>query len=480
MKKFLGILVFFCMALTVKAQNGYQIKISLKPYKNSRVYLGYYYGKLKAVADSITLDANSNGIFKGKEKLPGGIYFIVSPKKEILFEVLIDVQQNFTIQADSAGTSVAQIKFTGSSDNVLFQQYSQFMAKDGQAIAAAQADLAKATNKKDSSVLIDKIKAWNVEVQQYREDLVKKYPNSILASLLLALKEPVVPSTENNPAAKSDSLFPYHYYKAHYWDGISFTDERLIRTPIFEPKLDKYYKDLVPAEPDSINREVDKMLLFSRTNKEMFKYLLIHFVQKYINPEYMGQDAVFVHLFEKYINTGQADFFTDKYRKFVNERAYSLMANLIGQTAAEFDMTDTLEKRKSLYEINAKFTVICFWDPTCSHCKEIVPKLDSIYKAKWKQEGIALMGVMVDGGKDAWLKFIRDHNLKDWVHVYQTQAQRDAETASNKPGFRQLYDVYQTPILYLLDKDKRIIAKKLTYQQFDEVIDLKMKNAKSK
>ena len=55
------------------------------------------------------------------------------------------------------------------------------------------------------------------------------------------------------------------------------------------------------------------MLLYSRTNAEMFKYLLIHFVQKYINPEYMGQDAVFVHLFEKYINTGQAEFFTEKY-----------------------------------------------------------------------------------------------------------------------------------------------------------------------
>jgi len=477
-KKLFGCFFLACMINTVHAQYAYQIKLSLKPYKNSRVYLGYYYGKMKAVADSVTLDANSYGVFNGKVKLPGGIYFIVSPKKEILFEVLIDVQQTFSIVADSTGIP-AHVKFIGSPDNVLFQQYSQFMAKDGQAIAGAQADLSKAGNKQDSTILIDKTRAWNAEIQQYREDIAKKYPRSILTSLLLALKEPVVPTADKNPTAKTDSLFSYHYYKAHYWDGVSFTDDRLIRTPIFEPKLDKYFKDLVAPEPDSINREVDMMLLQSRANKEMFKYLLIHFVQKYINPEFMGQDAVFVHLFEKYINTGQAEFFTDKYRKFVNDRAYSLMANLIGQPAADLDMTDTLEKKRTLYEINAKFTVICFWDPTCSHCKETVPKLDSIYQAKWKKEGVALLGVMVDGGKDAWLKFIEDHNLKDWVHVYQTQAQHDAETASNKPGFRQLYDVYQTPILYLLDKEKHIIAKKLTYQQFDEVIDLKMKNAKS-
>ena len=221
------------------------------------------------------------------------------------------------------------------------------------------------------------------------------------------------------------------------------------------------------------------MLLYSRTNKEMFKYLLVHFVQKYINPDYMGQDAVFVHLFEKYINTGQAGFFTEKYRKFVDDRAYSLMAILIGQPAPELTMTDTLGKTQSLYDINAQFVVICFWDPTCSHCKETVPKVDSIYQAKWKKEGIRVVGVMVDGGKDNWIKFIRDHNLEDWINVYQTTAQHDADASAGRPDYRQLYDVYQTPILYLLDKDKRIIAKKLTYLQLDEVLNLKLKKAGS-
>lgn len=42
-------------------------------------------------------------------------------------------------------------------------------------------------------------------------------------------------------------------------------------------------------------------------------------------------------------------------------------------------------------------------------------------------------------------------------------------------SYSQLYDVQTFPTLYLLDKDKRIIAKKLTYQQLDEVLQLKMK-----
>ncbi|MFI5153474.1 MAG: thioredoxin-like domain-containing protein [Chitinophagales bacterium] len=478
MKKYFLFFLPLCSMTTAFAQNAHQIKLTLKPYKNEKIFLGYYYGKLKAIADSATLDANSTGTFQGKEKLPGGIYFIVSPRKEILFEVLIDKEQHFSILADTAFLN--NVKFTGSADNALFVDYTQFMAKKGKAIGDAQSSLAKKTNKQDSAALIQQIKDLNGEVQQYRNNIEKKYPQSFLTTLLTALKEPVVPpASSQRPGSAYDSQFAYHYFKAHFWDGFSFTDDRMLRTPMFEPKLDRYFKDLVFPDPDSIIREVDRMLLESRTNKEMFKFLLVHFTQKYVNPEYMGQDAVFVHIFEKYINAGQADFFTEKYRKYVNDRAYSLMANLIGRPAAELTMTDTLEKAQSLYAVESRFTVVCFWDPTCSHCMEIVPKVDSIYQAKWKQEGVKIFGVMVDGGKPAWLKFIHDHNLKDWIHVYQTQAQQEAETASNRPGYRQLYDVYQTPILYLLDKDKHIIAKKLSYLQFDEVINLKLKSAKS-
>ncbi|HEV3223673.1 MAG TPA: redoxin domain-containing protein [Puia sp.] len=453
---------------------GYEIHLTLKPFTNSKVYLGYHYGKVKAVADSVILDGNSMGIFKGKNKLSGGIYFIVSPKKEILFELLIDKQQQFSIFADSARLPVS-IAFTGSPENSSFLEYTAFMNSHGKSLADLQAQLSQSKSKTDSTLLREKMKKLNEEVKTERDELENKDPNSLLATLLRALKEPVIPSIPKLPNGRPDSTFAYRYYKAHYWDNISFTDDRLIRTPIFEPKLDHYYKDLVSPESDSIDREIDYMLLFSRTNKDMFKYLLVYFTQKYINPEFMGQDAVFIHLFEKYINTGQADFFTEKYRKFVDDRAYSIMANLIGQPAANLEMTDTSGKIRSLYEIPANFVLICFWDPTCSHCKEIIPKVDSIYQAKWKYEGVQIYGVMVDGGQENWLNFIRAHNLGDWVNVYQTTTQHDAVVAAGRPDYRQLYDVYQTPVLYLLDKEKRIVAKKLTYQQVDEVINLKLK-----
>ena len=464
--------------LNAYPENGYSIHLHLKPYTGGKVYLGYYYGKVKALADSAMLDGNGNTVFTGKEKLTGGVYFIVSPNRSILFELLLDSSQQFSVSADTTNLP-GSIVFTGSPGNNVFLNYTRFTAAKGAQITAAQKQLAEAHSRSDSAKLKEKLKLLNDDLQKYREDLSSKYPHSLLASIFHLLKDPVVPPAPHPAGGKYDSNFAYHYYKAHYWDGVDFTDERLARTPIFEPRLDRYYHDLVPPQADSIEREADMMLLQARVSKPMFQFLLVYFVQKYVNPEYMGQDAVFVHLFEKYINTGEAEFFTEKYRKFLNDRAYSLMANLIGEPAANMEMVDTAGAARPLYGVDAPFIVICFWDPTCSHCKETVPKVDSIFQAKWKHEGVKIYGVMVDGGKEAWMQFIKDHNLVDWIHVYETKEHQDSVEKAGAPGFRQLYDVYQTPILYLLDKDKRIIAKKLSYQQLDEVISLKMHQSKS-
>ena len=97
----LTLLCVSALGASLFAQSGYDIKVNIKPFKKQYVYLGYHYGKKKALADSALLDANSTGQFKGTKALGGGIYFIVSPQKQILFELLIDKQQHFSISADT-------------------------------------------------------------------------------------------------------------------------------------------------------------------------------------------------------------------------------------------------------------------------------------------------------------------------------------------------------------------------------------------
>lgn len=464
------------MTLNATSQNAYEIKANIRPFNKGHYYLAYHFGSKQYLIDSAKISPTGDAIFTGTKKLQGGIYMIVFPQKNGWVECMIDQQQKFSVFADTTDL-VMKLRYEGSADNIVFGDYQKKSFEIGTRMGALRKQMSATADPAAQAGIQQQITSLGKEMQSYREGLQVKYPKHLLTAIFNLLQDPEVPAGEKHPGGKYDSTYAYHYYKDHYWDGIRFTDDRLIRTPVLQGKFDRYYDEVLPQQPDSLILYADKMLAASKPSEEMFKFVLSSLTDKYVNPKYMGQDAVFVHLFEKYYMPGQADgWMNEKYRKFIFDRGYSLMANVIGKKAAELPMVDTLGKAFSLYALQAPYTVVCFWDPTCGHCKEEVPKMDSIFQAKWKKEGVKLIGVMTDGGKENWLNYIREHKLKDWIHVYQTEETKDRIYKANQPGYRQLYDVYQTPMVYLLDKDKHIVAKKLTYLQVNDFIEFKKKS----
>lgn len=456
------------------AVKGRNISITLTPLKNCKVYLGSYYGKGRALVDSAFLNEKSQGVFKGATKLTGGIYFVVTPQLTIQFEVLMGSQQHFSIVADTSLKENAVI--TGSLDNDLFKNYSAFSITKGRYINELQTAFRNPQSTEDSIRLRNELTKTEKEIRTYQENISKKNPGSLLAMLLNAMKRPITPPI---PVVngKADSLYPYRYVKDHYWDDVNFNDDRLLRTPFFEPKLDEYFKNMVVPDPDSIINEVKYILLSARTGKEIYSYLLTKFTNKYMNPEIMGQDKIFVYLFENFYAKGDTLLLNPASRKTVTERAYSLMANQIGQAAPQLNLTDTSGKISQLYDIGAPFTLVTFWDPNCGHCKEEIPKLDSFYRAKWKKYGVAVYSVNIyENEIPAWKKFIKEKNLSaEWIQAYETKEAKTAGEKAGLPNYRQLFDIYKTPTTYLLDKDKHIIAKQLSLEQFDDLIELKRK-----
>jgi len=473
-----GFLLIAFSVLKVQSQNAYEITANIKPYTNGHLYLAYHFGNKQYLLDSAKIGENGNAVFTGTKNLQGGVYMIVYPEKNSWVECIIDKQQKFTITTDTSN-AILNMQFEGSSDNVLFSTYQKKSLEIGKQVAGLRAAASQATTPSNAEDINSKIRGLNLEMLKYRDAFQKEHPTHLLTSIFNLLKDPEIPPAAKHPGGKYDSVYAYNFYKSHYWDGISFTDERLMRTPVLQQRLDRYFNNILPQMSDSLIVYADQILKASKPNEEMFKYFLSSLTDKYVNPQYMGQDAVFVHLFEKYYLTGAADaWMSEAYKKYVFERGYSMMANVIGKRAAELPMIDTLGKNFSLYAVQAPFTVLCFWDPTCGHCQEEVPKVDSIFQNKWKKEGVKLIGIMTDGGKENWLKFIKEHKLIDWVHIYQTDETKEKILKAQQPGYRQLYDVYQTPMLYLLDKDKNIAAKKLTFLQIDDYIEFRKKNSK--
>ena len=103
----------------------------------------------------------------------------------------------------------------------------------------------------------------NKELNDYRDKIIKEHPESMLAALLTSMKEPKVLIAK--PVTREDSVNNYDYYKKHYWDGITFMDDRIIRTPFFLPKVERYFREVLSPAPDSIIKESDYLLLRART-----------------------------------------------------------------------------------------------------------------------------------------------------------------------------------------------------------------------
>jgi thiol-disulfide isomerase/thioredoxin len=474
MKLYATLLSCFLASLVfAQAPNGYEIKVTLKPFKNQYIYLGHYYGKQLPIVDSVLLNDKSEATFKGPNKLGGGIYLIGYPDRSHNFELLIDKNQKFSVVADTA--NINKRSFQNSPENTAFMAYQDFMMNYGSQLDVMYKQRSGASET-DSLKITALIKSTNETVKKYRNDLIAKDPDGILAVLLKAMKEPEVP--QNRPGG--DSLFAYHYYKNHYWDGVNFYDERLARTPFFEGRVDKYFEQLVYPVADSVIKEIDNMMAFASINEEMQKFLLLKFANRYLNQKYMWEDAVFVHLYEKYFSQKNYSWMNEKGKKVITDRAYSLMANLTGKPAANIELPDPEGKTISLYDVNAPYILLTIWDPTCGHCKETLPKLDSLYNAKWKAQGIKMFGMAkeTEGKKEDWLKFISEYKLQNWVHVYYSKEAEKKRVDAGIPGYSQLFDVQSFPTLYLLDKNKNIIAKKLSESQVEEILEHWKKNGK--
>lgn len=444
-------------------QTGHAITVHLKGYHQGMLYLGNFYGKQTYVVDSVKMNTQGTAVFKGKDTLPGGIYFVLLPKKRRYFEMLVDKQQHFSINADTTD-GFRNIVFSGSSDNDQFKTYNAFLRKEQQ--KAQQAKKAHA----DSAAFAKIQEQIKDEIAAYRDSFRLRHPSGLLSMIFKAMDDPVIPPAPKGLSPHEDSIYKFNYFKKHYWDNVDFSDSRILYTPIMDTRMHRYFSQMVVPQPDSVDEVADALLARVHDNREMFKYMLWWLTDTYGNSPYMGMDAVFVHLVEKYYMTGQAFWMTKEQTQKLITRASQIAPNLIGNTAPNLALKTPDMKNISLWNVKSPYTILVFWDPTCGHCQITVPRLDSAYEHHWKKEGVKMMGVLAGGTKKQWLDFIKAHHMEDWVNAW------DPDKATN---YRRLYDVYMTPIIYLLDAHKKILAKKLGVEQLDAFLDHLQKDPKA-
>jgi thiol-disulfide isomerase/thioredoxin len=427
------------------------------------VYLAYHFGDKQYLRDTARVDSKGFFTFDGKEALPGGIYMAVLPDKRY-FEFIV-AEQFFALETDTADY-VRHMKVTGSVENKLFYGYLQFLYPKGSAIDSLKKALPKAKVKADSTAIIKKMEDIEKEIMNYRKDIVKNNPETFVAKIYNSM-DIVQPTQEEKDAAKArkDSLFEFNFYKSHFLDHIDFTDDRIVRTPIYHQKIKEYMLNLTVPTIDSITKSADYLVAKAKNNKELFKYTVWYITTHYETSNLMGSDAVFVHMVEKYYKTKQAFWVDTATLKKIVERSDILKPLLIGKVIPNVVLWDSLDYPHTLHSIKAKYTIAYFWDPNCGHCQKETPKLYEVYK-KYYSKGVDVYAVNIDREPKDWKKYVREHELH-WTNVM------DNHLSCN---FRIQYDIYSTPVIYLLDEKKKIIAKRVGVEQLDEILDSYINN----
>jgi hypothetical protein len=227
MKKYL---IFLFAALTTISANsqGFQVTLKAPGYKSGIAYLTYYMGTNFNIADSAAIGINGTAIFKDSVKLPPGIYAIFFPGKQLRTEFLVGDEQIISVTADTSDL-VNKTIVTGSKENILYDQYQKIAASKGRLMNLEKQAYSMSVTSADSALHEKKYNVLLKELNDFREDIIKNQSKSMMAALLNAMKEPPYPT--KIPVTRQDSIDNYNEYKKHYWDGISFMDDRIVRTP---------------------------------------------------------------------------------------------------------------------------------------------------------------------------------------------------------------------------------------------------------
>jgi len=493
MKKIILSFVLFLSLMSTQAQSGYEIKINLKNCKDTIAYLAFYQFDKLYVADTCKKVVNGNIVFKGKKNLDKGVYFLLSQEKGNYFDFIVGEQSQKQQIISDKSNLLENLKAVNSNQNNSFFNYIRYVSAKNKEYDSFKKSI-KEQKKSDSTALLTKeFKVLNEGIQENDSKFIAENKGNYLSEMINLKSEKVAKDVPKASNGRPDSIFSYHYYKKHFWDGVNFQDDAMLRNPFFANKIKQYFNSVVVQHPDSICVEIDRMMNKTKQQTKMNMLLLAYFTSTYEIPKIMGMDKVFVYMVDNYFKTGKAKgVYDDSVIKLIINRGNTLAPLQLGKTAPDlfmidipthdkiakmgFDTAKTSEEITKIYYdnkaeieksyvtlsgIKADYLVLLFWDVDCGHCQKEVPKILELYHDLLKEnKDVKVFGVYTQNEFDKYKKYIIDNKI-DWINVY------DGVHINN---LKEKYDVVTTPVIYILDKNKVIKAKGIGSESIKSII----------
>lgn len=242
----------------------------------------------------------------------------------------------------------------------------------------------------------------------------------------------------------------------HYWDRFDFSNERLISRPEI---TEQAFVDYIHILQNYVSWEDAKKSLHYTLNKM---------------KENDAMHAYFASLFEKYLYEPNSPFRNEEFYLVVlkqltkssslskaEKSKYKFQLsmvhkNRVGKKAANFNYTLASGETLSLYSIKSDYLLLIFFDPECSTCDAVIRQIkesESINNAMKMNSPtrtmLTVLTVYPGENINEWFDYLPQLPT-EWVNAY------DQGMVITK---KNLYDINAYPILYLLDKNKKVILK---------------------
>jgi len=442
----------------------HHIEIKINGIKDTKLMLGYYFDTAKYVMDTVLVNHDGIAVFKGDSLITPGVYIAILPDMTN-FDFLIDGgNEEFSIET-SKDNIWGALNFKNSPINTKFLTYQRYMKqKQDQVSAIQEKNKANQSNPSLQKQASEELRNIDKEVRANWEELRTKEDGNLLGLLISLVQSPTIPDF-NVPdnAPKRDSIrwsMGYNYQKNHYWDNINLSDPRLLRTPIFTSRLRNYFSNILIQSPDSLKPEIEKFISKTANNKVVYQYCISYLLNHFNKSSIMSHDEVFVYIADHYYFSGKAPWANKELLSTLTQRVTRLRPNLVGKIAPNLVLESETGEYMALNQVKSKYTVVYFWEPDCSHCQKETPLLYDLYK-KISNNGVQVYAIYTQYKKDIWTKYLAEKGY-DWINVWDSNYNSD---------FRSLYDISSTPTIYLLDKDKKIIAKRISVQTLENILN---------
>lgn len=248
------------------------------------------------------------------------------------------------------------------------------------------------------------------------------------------------------------------YLVKHYWDKFDFADTSFISLPEVTEQALANYIDLFSYIPyETATGAIKDMMHKAEADSSMFA----HFHQLYEKYLYdpnspLRNEEYYIPVLESIVESEKVS----EIEKIRPQHQLDLVRkNRTGHPAADFTYTLASGADHKLYSIPGEYTILFFYNPDCNTCKEVRENLvasDAVNKLL-RSKQLKILALYPDTDIEAWKKYIP--NIPDgWINGYdKNQTIQEQET----------YDLKAIPTLYLLDKDKKVILKDVTFEQLD-------------